>query len=266
MGALESLIQIKRMAKSDDVVQLLDEVATYEKLAKVEAFRDLKTSEAARKKLPILAKAYDSDLYAVMLSDIASNILRHLEDEVPAVLEGLELVMNEKDVKRLEMMRSAIAQVTYRHVREYDHETMKGDIVAVFESSVELTNKVIILVKTNGKYTVYQGSYSEEEKKKAERKKAEPYVMERDGTRLSVMTYSIMGNNAYPFAVYEGEGGAFDVKMPDEGTISLASKTSNEARVHYMTKDEKNELTMAKSSVDKFANTLLEIINGGGAA
>ena len=58
MSSIETLIRIKKQAQTDDLVRLLDEVADYEKLSKAEAFRDLRTSEVAKKKLPLLAGAY----------------------------------------------------------------------------------------------------------------------------------------------------------------------------------------------------------------
>ena len=58
MSSIETLIRIKKQAQTDDLVRLLDEVADYEKLSKAAAFRDLRTSEVAKKKLPLLAGAY----------------------------------------------------------------------------------------------------------------------------------------------------------------------------------------------------------------
>ena len=55
MNILDALIKVKKESSMDDLMKFFDEIIAYEKLSKIAAFRDLKTSETAKQKLPLLA-------------------------------------------------------------------------------------------------------------------------------------------------------------------------------------------------------------------
>ena len=134
MSSIETLIRIKKQAQTDDLVRLLDEVADYEKLSKAEAFRDLRTSEVAKKKLPLLAGAYAGEEYSLALLTLAGHVVSHLEGAVPRVLTEPMENLTSRQIVRMELMQKQIIQVTYDSLNTYVHDEEKEHVVAVYTS------------------------------------------------------------------------------------------------------------------------------------
>lgn len=269
MSAIETLIKIKKSAKSDDLITLLDEVIAYEKLSKSEAFRDLSVSETAQKKLPLLAGAYKGDLYSLSLILLARNIIRHLENEVPEVLAIPIDRLAPKMQKRLELVQDNVIKVQYDDLTEYHQETMAEQVVAVFTENLGQRKAILIVVRDNEKYDIYQGYYVDDNKTIHNMQKAVPYEREKTSVasgisyHLSILTYSLQGNNAYPFAELGYGETQYTVMMPDYTRIWIDEKETGIRREITLSMEERNALNLAKTEIEHFVNRLLEIIIRG---
>lgn len=262
MSAIENLIQIKKQSKNDDIVKMMDEVADYEKLSRSELFRDLTTSKVAQKKLPLLARAYQGDLYALSLSTLAGHIIAHLEDRIPEVLEKPMETLSDRDLKRMELMNKSLIPVFYRSLLEYE-EGMGDQVVAVYSSdrpngSVAL----MIIVRDQETYQVYQGYYRPGKKdiqKYGNQQKIKTYDVEEDGDYFSFATYSLLGNNRYPFGqVLLSNGKRYNVSMDYQ---ALYLGTEEEIVTIPLRMEQRNTLNLCKTDPQQLGETILHWIH-----
>ena len=258
MSAIETLIKVKKQSKTDDLVRLLDEVTIYEKLAKSEAFRDLKTSQPARKKCPLLASAYDGDLYAMSLLTLAGHVIAHLESVVPHVLTEPMAGLSQRERQKMELMQNQVICVSYDSLTAYDHKTMAEHVVAVYTSERETETAILIVVRNNNAYVIYQGYYKEQSIVNNQ-KDYQPYVETRGQKSLVISNYSIQGNNAYPFGQYVTGEHTYSVMLPNHETL-WAFKDIDHPMVIPLSIGDRNQLTMTKQSIKTFTATLFDIL------
>lgn len=263
MSALDALIQVKKQADTEDLILLLDEIAAYEKLSKAAAFRDLKTSEVARKKLPLLTKAYAGDLYCLCMMEMARNILTHLnQNEVPKVVTEPFENLTERTQKRIEMMESSIITVHYRSLYEYRDKEEKDRVVAVFTENVPETDQIaaLIIVRSGREYTIYQGYYQKKKKEeKITRLEPTPFIKKEDDLSLSILTYSVQGNNAYPFATLKTPSETYSVMFASYDNMWLTPESGRNRLETFLTREERNYMGMAKTDITLFSDFVMKI-------
>lgn len=270
MSVIENLIQIKKQSTNDDIVKMMDEVADYEKLSRSELFRDLTTSKVAQKKLPLLAKAYAGDLYALSLSTLAGHIIAHLEDRIPEVLEKPMETLSERDMKRMELMNKSLIPVFYRGLLEYD-DSMEDQVVAIYSSerpngSVALM--IIVrdkdIVRDEDTYNVYQGYYrpgKKEEQQYGSHQQLNVYDFEEEGDHFSFTTYSLLGNNRYPFGeIRLADGRRYLVSM-DYRALCLETEEKEKPIRISLRMEQRNTLNLCKTDPEKLGKTLLHWIH-----
>lgn len=262
MSSIETLIRIKKQAQTDDLVRLLDEVADYEKLSKAKAFRDLRTSEVAKKKLPLLAGAYAGEEYSLALLTLAGHVVSHLEGAVPRVLTEPMENLTSRQIIRMELMQKQIIQVTYDSLNTYVHDEEKEHVVAVYTSRRDGGQMAaLIVVREGNRYRIYQGYYTEgkEEKAVSELPKQEPYVGEQGDCRVAVNTYSVQGNNGYPFGTVRIKDRLYSIMQPSFDCLWLISESGETTEIR-LSMEERNSLNMGKAQVETFADALASII------
>ena len=257
MSALETLIKVKKQCQNDDLIRILDEVTIYEKLSKSKTLRDLKTAQATRKKCPLLASAYDGDLYALSLMTLAGHIVAHLESVVPSVLIQPKQDLSPRELHRLEIMQDQIISVTYAPLREYDHNTMESNVIAVYTSEQENATAILIIVRVHSTYSIYQGYYNEQNG--CDVIAQQPYVETRKNGSLCITRYSIQGNNAFPFGTYRTVNHTYSVMLPDHETLWVFEDMNHPQEIHLSLGD-RNQLAFAKQHVETFASALLDIL------
>lgn len=261
MSVLDDLIQIKKMSQKDDLIKILEEVDTYEKLSADKALQDLSASEITRKKCPLLAGIADGNVYEQILGDLAANVYLQVEGRIPEILRhGGE--MKEKQKRQLNILQSSVAEVEYRDLSLYVHASMKDQVVAVFVSECPHTSSAIavIIVKTDFSYIMYHGIY-ETDTKESDVKVGDLSPVQTKGKKgiLTLYTYSMLGNNAYPFARYADEKGAYQVMLSLDGILYL-TKDGVVSFEHVLTLEEKNELAAAKETKTIFSEAVLGLI------
>lgn len=268
MSVIENLIQIKKQSTNDDIVKMMDEVADYEKLSRSELFRDLTTSKVAQKKLPLLAKAYAGDLYALSLSTLAGHIIAHLEDRIPDVLEKPMETLSEQDMKRMELMNKSLIPVFYRGLLEYD-DSMEDQVVAVYSSEHPNGSAALMIIVRDkdivwgeDTYNVYQGYYhpgKKEEQQHGSHQQLNVYDFEEEGDHFSFTTYSLLGNNRYPFGeIRLADGRRYPVSMDYQG---LYLETEEKEKPIWIRMEQRNTLNLCKTDPEKLGKTLLHWIH-----
>lgn len=261
MSVLDDLIQIKKMSQKDDLIKILEEVDTYEKLSADKALRDLSTSEITRKKCPLLAGMADGNAYEQILGDLAANVYLQVEGRIPEILRHGE-EMKEKQKRQLSILQSSVVEVEYSDLSLYVHASMKDQVVAVFTSKCPHTSSAIavIIVKTDFSYIMYHGIYETDiTESDAKVGALSPVQIKGKKGILTLYTYSMLGNNAYPFAQYADEKGAYQVMLSLDGVLYLI-KDGDVSFEHVLTLEEKNELAAAKEAKTTFSEAVLGLI------
>lgn len=258
MSAIEALIKVKKQQQTDDLIRILDEVTIYEKLAKSKTLQDLKTSQATRKKCPLLAAAYDGDIYALSLTTLAGHIIAHLENIVPSVLTQPKQQLSPRELRRIEIMQNQIIPVTYASLQEYDHKTMESQVVAVYTTERETETAILIVVKVKNTYSIYQGYYKERGVIETS-ETHQPYIETRPHGSLCIAQYSVQGNNAFPFATYHTKQKTYSVMLPDHETLWVFEDI-NHPQTIVLSLGDRNALAFAKQRVETFAATILDIL------
>ena len=260
MGVLDDLIKIKQMAKEDDLLKLLDELDRYEKLSKEESLKDLHTSEITRKKCPLLAALADGNSYERILGELSANVCQQVENAVPEILQNA-LELTEKQKRQRDVLKQSIIQVEYRDLSLYAHAAMKDQVLAVFVSKDARAQAAtaVIIIKSDSGYTMYHGIYETGTGKEATHQSTLPPVTARGekGT-FTLSSYSVLGNNAYPFGIYRTDGAFYKVMLSLEGVLYL--ERSNTLERYVLTLEEKNRLMSAKKMEQEFADAVLSLI------
>ena len=263
MNILDALIKVKKESSMDDLMKLFDEIIAYEKLSKIAAFRDLKTSETAKQKLPLLAKAYEGDYYSLALCDVAEHIINHVDHQIPEVLQ-ISVDMSNRKQKQFEMLKKASINVVYLALEDYNHERMKDNVIGIFESDVSNDRgekSFLIIVSQTKTYQIYEGVYKtdDDKKKKSQELSHTPYIQTEDGIQLVIDTYSNQGNNEYKFGSVTYDSKKYSIMLAATELRLISTKEVIERQIP-LTMIEQNELNMAKLDVKRFANCLFQII------
>ena len=257
MNVLDDLIKIKTNKQDDDLLKMLDEIPVYEKLSVDEKFKDLKHSEITRKKCPLLAGFTDGKVYETVLADLAANVYLQIEGNIPLVLQSAAEFTVKKQ-KQLEILRTGIARVEYRDLLEYDHLTMKAFLTAVFLKKHNGVNIVAIIVRRQGGYVMYHGTYITDEKGKDRAERFEPIMIKGKKGILTMESYSMLGNNGYPFARYLTGEVHYDVMVGPDSELYLMNGVN--ISTYEISGEDKNTLNMAKKDPISFAKEITAII------
>ena len=260
MSALDDLIKIKKQAKTDDLILVLDEVALYQKLSRSKAFQDIKGSKAAQKKLPMLYDAANGSMYALSLLEVAHNVVTHLEDDVPEIFLRLMDGITSKQKKRLEIMQQSVVPISYHSLGEYEHDRMEERVLAVFSAKKKKHSAVLIIIRDGVGYKIFQGYYENRKQEKEPENQRRPYVQEDGGYRLSIKTYSIQGNNAYPFG--ELAYGDKSYMLPRHDALWIMDKGVVQKEIPLST-EQINALNMAKVDIREFSSFILSTVKEG---
>ena len=258
MGVLDDLIKIKKVKKTDDLLKMIDEVSVYEKLAIDENLKDLSTSAITRAKCPLLAAFIDGNYYETILAELVSNIYLQIEGRIPDILFRV-VNRTAKQQKQIEIIQAGVSHVEYRDIMEYDHETMKDRVSAVFTKSFQNATIAVIVIREIENYVMYHGVYTETETKHIAINKMPRVVITGQFGIFTMKSYSILGNNGYRFGSYRNEHIFYDV-MIEQGTILYLMNGNITAFVYEITAQEHNNLNLAKNDPHKFAEILTDII------
>lgn len=258
MSILNDLIRIKTSAQEDDLIKMLDEIPVYEKLSVNEQFKDLKSSEIARRKCPMLAAFVDGKIYETILADLVANIYLQIEGNIPGILNTV-LQKTPKQQKQFEILQTGIARVRYWDLAEYNHELMMTNMVAVFTKKEGSIVTAAIIVRSSSGYEMYHGSYTVNGNNEPDVDEIKPVIVRGEKGSFIMNTYSVLGNNGYRFGTYSNERISYDVMIGPDGDLFLMA--GKQTAANYMIPyEERNALNIAKKDPADFARVILSII------
>lgn len=270
MNSIELLIKMKKEQGSDDLIQIFDELVKYEKLAKTPAFADIKKNQAVQKKLPLLTRVVNNDLYALSLLHIANYVLIEMGEELPGMLPQVFAEITDRSARKLRIIEHSIVKVSYEDLYEFN-DNMKDTVLLTFVDNERKKNRsVSIITKQDDEYVVYQGRIQVESQSKAEVKTITLPVFEGTSDKIvvSINTMSILGNNAYPFGTVstmkEDKEYIYSLLMPSHDKLWLLNDKNIVEHSYDMSTDEVNELNFIKTDINEvtsfFVNLLEKIL------
>lgn len=257
MNILDNLIRIKNCKQEDDLLKILDEIPVYEKLSVDENLKDLTKSEITRMKCPLLAGFVDGNLYETLLADLAANVYLEIEGAIPPVLMPV-LDQSKKRKKQMEVLQSGIVHVSYRELLTYDHEEMKDQVSAVFTKPNENGTTMAIIIKKADEYVMFHGTYAVNETNNEIYYNPEPQILKTEQGVFSMDSYSVLGNNGYPFGRYTNKGTSYSVMIGPDSVLYLLN--GSETKEYQISGEEKNHLNIVKKDPKKFAEAVTEIV------
>ena len=246
MSVLNDLIRIKTSAQEDDLLKMLDEISIYEKLSVDETL------------CPLLAAFTDGELYAIILAELAANIYMQIEEHIPEVISAAAEI-SLKQQRQMEILQKSIAQVEYRDLLEYDHESMKNRLAAVFTKTFQDVVTAVLIVKDTGGYKMYHGTYETTEVGKCTVSQSTPIIVKGKKGIFTMKSYSVLGNNGYRFGSYKTADISCDVMIGPDGELYLMN--GNVTMLTYpIPYEERNMLNMSKKDAWKFAETVTSVV------
>lgn len=257
MSALNDLIRIKTSKQEDDLLKMLDEIPVYEKLSADEKLRDLTKSEVTRKKCPLLAAFADGKLYETILAELVSNIYLQIEGNIPNILITAT-DKTPKQQKQMEILQNGIVRVEYRDLTEYDHESMKDLLAAVFTKNIQDAVTAVLIVRESRGYKMYHGTYTAKDANKSDKSVSTPLIVKGKHGVFIMNSYSVLGNNGYRFGSYKDQYATYDVMIGPDGILYLINGDS--VIPYSIPTHEQNILNMAKKDPQEFAEMVTSII------
>lgn len=260
MNSLDMLIAMKKSQGTDDLSAIFDEVLKYEKLAKTPAFADIKSSAAVQKKLPMITKALNGDMYDIMLLQVIRNVLIHLDEDLPGILPTVFADLSKRTQQRLDILNKSIVRVVYSDLGSYQ-DTYAGSVLMTLVSNIDNTSQsVVIITHQSDGYIIYQGIIHKSDKKMTVTTKTiqQAKATVNDVT-LGITTYSILGNNAYRFGTATVGEQQYDIMMPSHDTLWLLQE-QNVVHEIKLSIDEINRFNLIKTDINKVTDFLLSKI------
>lgn len=270
MSIIDQLIQMKKQTKNEDILHVMDELSKYEKLSKLPAFQDIQHQTAIQKKIPFLWKAMQQDVYAQALLLMAGHMCSHLTGQTPPFIATILADMTDTHQRRLELMQQSAITISYCDLSEYNNEIMADTVVATYSEKRKHDMAILIITYQTSEYIVFQGYYNDKEI--IHNVNEIPYyTCHRDNCEIRIQTYSLQGNNAYPFGHIYLRGDTFNICMPDSEHIHLQPQQQQPDGDYVdsdiypcisisLTQAEQNKIVMSLPHIEDFASAILDII------
>lgn len=271
VSIIDQLIQIKKSADSNDIVNMLDEFTVYSRLSKIPALSDISKSSALKKQLPLLSKAIEGDIYCLSLYMVAANIIGYLGYDIPETIATHIDNTPDSLKQKLIIAQENTIRVDYQSLDMYQHDSMRDTITAIYIHKPADETRIVILTRSGKQQRIFQGSYIESEETSDQNspsnvyQKARSLRYEDDHLRIKIDNYSIQGNNAYFFAEVKINHVGYRMMLDNQYRLVFKANhsTSNDFTIE-LDISAMNRINMAKSEPKEFIATLAQIINESG--
>lgn len=272
MSVIDQLISIKKSSSNQDIISMIDEFITHEKLSRASSLGTIKDSPVLQKRLPMMYKAMSGDMYTTSLYILASNILTHLNVDIPEALKEYLNTLTPKKRQQLQIAQEHTLSIQYESLQAYNHLLDADHIVAIYTNEIVDSDRksIVIVVHRERQYTIYQGTYAEgsSSEETEDYVKLEPYTFNGSDYQLIINSYSLQGNNSYFFAKLVYKHTTYHIMMPDTHQIILSkqgilgeNEDLRDLTFWDLSNSEVNAITFNQNKIDTFAETLSNIIN-----
>lgn len=235
---IDSMIAVKKGGQSlpARTEEVLNDIIKYEKLRRIDRYKDLTAFSGREKTLPALDKALRLDVQYLFPLNLALEAVSHLNPDFARSI-SLALPDNKKKKQMLIISQNNV-QVSYKELDEF------GDIDFLHnEDYLCLTDDgfgnfirlaLIVFAEDGSKVDTYIDTV---EKKEDTGKKTIKHYEPTTINGVVINSLSLQGNNDYDFAIYNG----FHISMPSG--FSLRYKNDKESYIAKLTEEEVQSLS-----------------------
>ena len=260
MNQIDMLIKMKKSQNTDDLLTMFDEIVKYEKLAKTPAFVDIKASAPVQKKLPLLTKVVNNDLYSLALLQIAFHVITHVGGELPGILPTVLEEVSTRNAQRIQILEQTVIKINYRDLNRYEESLKDLVLLTLVDNERKKDRSIAIITSEDGGYVVYQGVlHMKEEEEHTTISSLSCHYKKNDNILLQMYHYSVLGNNAYRFATAIFGDITYDIMMPYHNMIWLLQGNEVTHRIQ-LPMDAVNQFNFIKTDIGQLSDFLLEII------
>jgi len=218
------LIQNKKADNSLPIKEILTELIQYEKLSRKDQFKHLADNPMLQKKLPYCWKAFEGDSRMHWLLNELSTIIETLSDRPLDIFSDLTDHYSEKQKKQIAIIGNAL-QYSFRH-------STLGQIPSTFnyDNALYLTNEreeneyhTSIIHVVDKQINVYTGIIETDSNASDDSDEdgiLSPFTYSVNDQTITIPTYSVQGNNDYPFAYTPYHS----ISMPSSSEVCYTAK------------------------------------------
>lgn len=275
MSLIDQLISIKKTSSSDDILTMMDEFILYGRLSRSSALGNINESPVLQKRLPLIYKAVQENIYELSLFFMSATIMQHLTGEIPDHILNHMSIVSDIVRQRLTIAQASTMSVEYHELSQYSHALYEEYVVAVYTNDIGPVTNILIITHHNKMYNIFQGHYTaptEDELEVVQNDivtsvNLEPLVRDINGAILSLETYSAQGNNGYFFASYIKDGISKYLMLPDNNTLWLSTVRQlddvDDSNLEIVPLDvsESSRLMMTRHDPGKFIDALALILS-----
>ena len=237
----------------------LKELVKYDKLSRSKKFEHISDSPILQKQLPLCWAAFNDDAEAYFILNEASTMMQAITDHPLAIFNDLAVKYSARRQTQLKIIGNATQHIfMYRSLQQLPNDFDFDNAIYLTEKT-DLENELkIAIIQTKENTTiVYQGTVSLGKTAKVELSTAvEPYLKKTEHDFVRIQTYSVQGNNDYPFA----ETHDYFVSMPENNVLSYASKITQEVKHVQITDNDERKLNLKKDDIEIISDLVLKYL------
>lgn len=243
MDLIGELIQNKQTDAPLPIKEVLTELIQYEKLSRKDQFKHLADNPMLQKKLPYCWQAFEGSSRMHWLLSELSTIMQTISERELEIFSDLAKHYSKRKQKQMNIIGNAIQyRFNYRTLRGLPHRFDYNNALYLTDERNDNEIHTAILSINEKDINVYIGvlraTGDEEDDDILE--SLDPFTYTKDENTITIPTYSIQGNNDYPFAYTQYH----HISMPDSSTICYTSKQDPSTQTH---------VELGRSAIQKLA-------------
>lgn len=256
MDLIGELIKNKRADEPLPIKEMLTELINYEKLSRNDKFKHLSDNPLLQKKLPLCWKAFEGDTRMYWLLNELSTIMQTISERDLDIFADVSAHYTAKQHRQIAIVGNSM-QYRFRYYT-LDHLTANfdyDDAIYLTDDRGENTVYTAIIQVVNSNINVYIGAIISNDSDNIDDDigSLEPFSHTVDERTITIPTYSVQGNNDYPFASTKYH----TISMPTPSSIAYQPKFSNKQIIVDLTKGDVQTLSFNSGRLTVLAEMLL---------
>ena len=256
MDLIGELIKNKKVDEPLPIKEMLTELINYEKLSRNDRFKHLSDNPLLQKKLPLCWKAFEGDTRMYWLLNELSTIMQTISERDLDIFTDVSAHYTKKQHKQIAIVGNSM-QYRFRYYT-LNHLTTDFD----YDNAIYLTDErgenevhTAIIQIVNSNINVYIGVIVSDDSDNIDIDigSLEPFSHTVDERTITIPTYSVQGNNDYPFAFTKYH----TISMPTSSSIAYQPKFSNKKTIVDLTKGDVQTLSFNSGRLTVLAEMIL---------
>lgn len=225
MDLIEELIQNKKIKDDLKIKELLTELVQYERLSRKDTFKHLANTPLLQKKMPYCWEAFQGNTRMYWLLNELSTIMQMVSSRPLDVFNDLSIHYTKKEQRQINIIGNTNKyQFDYLPLTQIPYPFDYGKALYLTNETDNGEIAIAVIHTQDNRTIVYNGTVDVLKSDESENVLdiLTPFTYEKNGTKITIQTYSMQGNNDYPFAFTEQH----TISMPNNTSILYTEKHS----------------------------------------